>query len=192
MSRMLAAQTTVDIAAGRQDEREAAEAYGRWFVDRSRHDVARLYPGPSAPRRGVMSHYGCMRRSTALYACAVLMLPACSEVQQAREVASTAGKVADCAALATDAARAGLEQVGQLDAQSAQDAADRVGERVNQISDADVRAAAERLRDALSAAAEAARTGDVPALEAARQEVTDSAKGAAQTCGLPEDQFATG
>ena len=118
------------------------------------------------------------------------MLPACSQAEQAQDIASNAGKVADCAALATDAARAGLEQVGQLDAQSAQDAADRVGERVNDISDTEVRAAAERLRDALNAAAEAARTGDAPALEEARQQVTEAAKSAAQTCGLPEDQFA--
>ena len=139
-----------------------------------------------------MGHYGWMKRSIALYACALLMLPACSQAQEARDIASTAGKVQDCAALATDAARAGLEQVGQLDAQNAQDAANRVGERINDISDSEVRGAAERLRDALSAAAEAARTGDAPALETARQQVTETAKEAAQTCGMPEDQFAIG
>ena len=139
---------------------------------------------------GAMGHYGPMKRYTALLVTVLLALPACSQAEQARDIASSAGKVQDCAALATDAARAGLEQVGQLDAQSAQDAADRVGERVNDISDTEVRTAAERLRDALSAAAEAARTGDAPALEEARQQVTDTAKEAAQTCGLPEDQFA--
>ena len=137
-----------------------------------------------------MGHYGWMNRFTLLLASALLTLPACSQAEDARQIASGAGKVRDCAALAADVARAGLEQVGQLDAQSAQEAADRVGERVNDISDTEVRTAAERLRDALNAAAEAARTGDVPALEEARRQVTDTAKSAAQTCGLSEDQFA--
>jgi hypothetical protein len=137
-----------------------------------------------------MSHYGRMKRLTAVFAIVLFTLPACSEAEQARDIASDAAKVRDCAALAADAARAGLEQVGQLDAQSAQEAADRVGQRINDINNTEVRTAAERLREALNAAAEAARTGNAPALEEARQQVTDTAEQAAQTCGLSLDQFA--
>ena len=126
----------------------------------------------------------------ALLLAAVLTLPACSEAQEAGgNVASDAAKVRDCAALATDAARGGLEQVGQVDAQRTREAAHRVGERISDIGDAEVRAAAERLRDALGAAADAAQSGDTQALDRARQQVTETAKNAAQTCGLPEGSF---
>ena len=54
MSGMLAAEVTVGIATGRQDEREAAEAYARWLTDWFRHDSARLHAlyqvFPSWPR----------------------------------------------------------------------------------------------------------------------------------------------
>jgi flavin-dependent dehydrogenase len=54
MSGMLAAEVTVEIAAGRQDERESAEAYGRWLTDWFCHDTARLHAlyqvFPSWPR----------------------------------------------------------------------------------------------------------------------------------------------
>jgi hypothetical protein len=52
-----------------------------------------------------------------------------------------------------------------------------------------VRAAAERLRDALTGAADAAQRGDTQALEDAQQQVSDAANNAAQTCGLPAVQF---
>jgi len=42
MSGMLAAQATVDVAVGSQDERGAAEAYGRWLTDWFRHDATKL------------------------------------------------------------------------------------------------------------------------------------------------------
>jgi len=43
MSGMLAAQATVDVATGRQDERGAAQAYGRWLTGWFRHDTANLH-----------------------------------------------------------------------------------------------------------------------------------------------------
>ena len=157
--------------------------------------------GHGARAGRVMGQYGGMNRLMLLCAAVLLAVSGCSEAQQAvdqaeqtrDDVTSGASKVQECAALAADAARARLGQVGQVDAQAAREAADRVAERVGSISDADVRAAAEQLQGALVAAADVAERGDTQALDAARQQVTDAAKNAAQTCGLPEGAFtATG
>jgi hypothetical protein len=120
---------------------------------------------------------------------AALLAAGCSEARDAVDGATSAAqKVRDCAGLAADAARAGIGE-RQVSVEDAQQAAQRVEQRVSEIDNADVRAAAERLQAALADAAEAVRTQDTSRLEEARQQVTDAARRAAESCDLPVEQF---
>lgn len=81
----------------------------------------------------------------------VLLATGCGSAERATRAA------ADCAALARDAAatRVDAPSAQQLDQQVR-----RLDDRIRSIRDADVRAAAERVRDSLRRLADAVRTGD--------------------------------
>jgi hypothetical protein len=93
----------------------------------------------------------------------------------------------DCAALASDIARSGLS--GVPTAQEADQAVDRLDERIDGLQNAEVREAATALRDRLRELQEAVRSADVPAASQAASAARDAARDTAQACGLPAERF---
>ena len=93
----------------------------------------------------------------------------------------------DCAALASDIARSGLS--GVPTAQEAEQAVDRLDERVDGLQDAEVREAATALRDRLRELQEAVRSADVPAASQSAAAAREAARDTAQACGLPAERF---
>ena len=120
-----------------------------------------------------------------LTACALLGgAGACGAVEDARD---GAGKVQDCAGLARDALSSGLS--GLPTAEEAEQAVQRLDDRVQGIGDTQVRDAASSLRDRLQDVLDAARSADRAAVEQAVGDARDAAASAAGACGLPVDQF---
>lgn len=111
----------------------------------------------------------------------VLLLTGCSEARE------TVANVQACAGLAADVARSGLQGVPTQ--AEAEQAVQRLEDRVQDLEDGSVKDAAtalrDRLRDLQQAAADADTAGAREAAEAAR----DAARDAAEACGLPADQF---
>ena len=115
---------------------------------------------------------------------AALLLGGCAE---AREVAST---VTDCAGLASDVAQSGL---GGVPSQAqAEQAVQRLDERVQSLESEQVRDAATDLRDRLRELQEAARSADPVAARQAAERARAAARRTAEACGLPADQFLGG
>ena len=110
-----------------------------------------------------------------------LLATGCSEARDA------VGGAAECASLAGDVARTGLD--GVPTAAEAEQAVQRLDDRVQDLQDTEVREAAGTLRDRLRDLQEAARSADPAAVERATAEAREAARGAAEACGLPADQF---
>ena len=110
-----------------------------------------------------------------------LLVTGCSDAQQAVSSAT------DCAALAGDVARTGLDGVPTAD--EATQAVDRLDRRVQELDDGDVKDAATTLRDRLRDLQDAARSADPAAVQTAAEQARDAARDTAQACGLPADQF---
>ena len=113
-----------------------------------------------------------------------LLTTGCSEARDA------VGGAAECASLAADIARTGLD--GVPTAAEAEQAVQRLDERVQDLQDTEVREAAGALRDRLRDVQEAARSADPVALQSAVAEAREAARGTAEACGLPADQFLAG
>ncbi len=97
------------------------------------------------------------------------------------------GGATDCASLAADIARTGLD--GVPTAAEAEQAVQRLDDRVQDLQDTEVREAAGTLRDRLRDLPEAARSADPAAVQQAVAEAREAARGTAEACGLPADQF---
>ena len=110
-----------------------------------------------------------------------VLLTGCSETRDAVSGAS------DCAGLAADIARTGLSGVPTQE--EAQQAVDRLDERVQGLDDGKVKDAASGLRDRLRELQEAARSADPAAVQTAASQARDAARDTAQACGLPAEQF---
>lgn len=124
------------------------------------------------------------RRLLPLLLPVLLLTAGCAE---ARETAST---VRDCAGLASDVARSGLQGVpSQAEAEAA---LQRLDDRVQGLESGTVRDAATTLRDRLRDLAEAAGNADPAAATEAADAARQAAGDAAQACGLPADQFLGG
>jgi hypothetical protein len=121
-----------------------------------------------------------MRRLLPLLLTGVLVT-GCSEAQEAVSGAT------DCAGLAADVARTGLNGVPTQE--EATEAVDRLDRRVSELDDGDVRDAATTLRDRLRELQEAARTADPAGVQTAAEQAREAARDTAQACGLPVDQF---
>ena len=126
-----------------------------------------------------------MRSRLLLLALPVVLLTA--GCQQARDAAST---VTDCAGLATDVARSGL--TGVPTQAEAEQAVQRLDERVETLDSPDVRDAATELRDRLRELQEAARAGDPGRAAQAADRARAAARRTAEVCGVPADQFLGG
>ena len=99
----------------------------------------------------------------------------------------TANKVQDCAALAQDAAAAGLDRVPSRS--EAESAVRRLDERIANLKDEQVKNAAATLRDRLREVVQATRNGDPQDVQQAVAQARDAARDTARTCGLPADRF---
>jgi hypothetical protein len=113
-----------------------------------------------------------------------LLATGCSEARDA------VGSAAECASLAADVARTGLN--GIPTAAEAEQAVQRLDDRVQDLQDTRVRDAATSLRDRLRDLQEAARSADPAAVERAVAEAREAGRSTAEACGLPADQFLGG
>ena len=105
----------------------------------------------------------------------------CSEAQQAVSAAT------DCTALASDIASAGLS--GTPTPAEAEQALQRLDDRVQDLGDTQVRDAATVLRDRLRDLQDAASTADPAGIREAVAAARDAARSTAEACGLPADRF---
>ena len=118
---------------------------------------------------------------TAAASLCLLAVTACSDI------ADTAGRASDCVALARDVAESGLASTPTR--AEAEQAVQRLDERVQQLDDPEVKAAAETLRDRLQELREAAASADPAAVQQASEAAREAGRDAARTCSLPVDQF---
>ena len=116
-----------------------------------------------------------------------LLLPLALLAGGCAEARDAAATVADCTALASDVARSGLSGTPTL--AEAQEAVRRLDERVPTLESPKVRDAATDLRDRLREVQEAARSSDPAAAAQAAERARSAARGVAEACGLPADQF---
>ena len=122
---------------------------------------------------------------------AVPVLAGCEAAQQAQEVGQGVDKAADCAALVGELTGINWSDVQQAPAEAEQ-AAQRLDERLREVSDADVKAAGEALRDRVRQLAEAARNADAADAQQALSDVEAAARRLASACGVNVDQVGGG
>ena len=113
-----------------------------------------------------------------------LLATGCAEARDA------VGGATECASLAADIARTGLD--GIPTAAEAEQAVQRLDDRVQDLQDAEVREAAGTLRDRLRDLQEAARSADPAGVQRATDAAREAARSTAEACGLPADQFLAG
>lgn len=102
-------------------------------------------------------------------------------------VTDTVDRAGDCVGLARDVAATGLDGTPSLE--DAEAALRRLDERVAALDEGEVRDAATVLRDRLRELTDAVRSGDTAAARQAADGVRTAAREAAETCGVPVDQF---
>jgi len=119
-----------------------------------------------------------------------LLVPSLLLVGGCAEARDTATAVRDCAGLAADAARSGLSGVPTQS--EAEQAVQRLDDRIGEIDSPDVRDAATALRDRLREVQEAVASADSSAVTGAVQAARDAAESAAAACGLSAEQFLGG
>jgi hypothetical protein len=124
-------------------------------------------------------------RATALaLVLAVPLLAGCDAAQQAQQGVD---KAADCAGLVGELSGIDWNDVRQAPAQAEQ-AAQRLDQRLREVDDADVKRAGEALRDRVRSLAEAARNADAADSRKALADVEAVARRLASTCGVDVDQ----
>ena len=122
---------------------------------------------------------------------AVPVLAGCEAAQQAQEVGQGVDKAADCAGLVGELTGINWSDVQQAPAEAEQ-AAQRLDERLREVNDADVKAAGEALRDRVRRLAEAAQNADAADAQQALSDVEAAARRLANACGVNVDQVGGG
>lgn len=117
----------------------------------------------------------------------LVVLPLLLLASGCSEAVSTATAVKDCAALASDVARTQLS--GTPTRADAEQAVQRLDDRIASLDSPEVKDAATELRDQLRALQEATASADPAAARQATERARAAARDAAQACGLPADQF---
>jgi hypothetical protein len=135
--------------------------------------------------QGVVTGAGRGLRSTALaLLLAAFVLAGCDAAQQAQQGVD---KAADCAGLVGELTGIHWSDVQQAPAEAEQ-AAQKLDQRLREVDDADVKQAGEALRDRVRALAEAARNADAADVRQAAADVEAAARRLANTCGVDVDQ----
>jgi hypothetical protein len=118
---------------------------------------------------------------------AVPVLAGCEAAQQAQDIGQGVDKAADCAALVGELTGINWSDVQQAPAEAEQ-AAQKLDERLREVDDADVKQAGEALRDRVRELADAARNASVAEAQQALADVEAAARRLASTCGVNVDQ----
>jgi hypothetical protein len=124
----------------------------------------------------------------------VLALPAlagCEAAQQAQDIGQGVDKAADCAALVGELTGVDWSDVRQAPAEAEQ-AAQRLDERLREVDDADVKAAGEALSARVRQAADAAANADAADAQKALADVEAAARRLAGACDVNVDQVGGG
>jgi outer membrane murein-binding lipoprotein Lpp len=118
---------------------------------------------------------------------AVPVLAGCEAAQQAQDIGQGVDKAADCAALVGELTGINWSDVQQAPAEAEQ-AAQKLDERLREVDDADVKQAGEALRDRVRELADAARNASAAEAQQALADVEAAARRLASTCGVNVDQ----
>jgi len=117
----------------------------------------------------------------------VLALPVLAGCDAAQQAQQGVDKAADCAGLVGELTGIHWSDVQQAPAEAEQ-AAQKLDQRLREVDDADVKQAGEALRDRVRALAEAARNADAADVRQAAADVEAAARRLANTCGVDVDQ----
>jgi hypothetical protein len=147
------------------------------------HRGARHEP-PGPPRRGI-------RAAAVALVLAVPVLAGCDAAQQAQDIGQGVDKAADCAALVSELSGVDWSDVRQAPAQ-AEEAAQKLDQRLQEVDDADVKAAGEALRDRVRELADAAGNADAADAQQALADVEAAARRLATACDVNVDQVGGG
>jgi outer membrane murein-binding lipoprotein Lpp len=118
---------------------------------------------------------------------AVPVLAGCEAAQQAQDIGQGVDKAADCAALVGELTGINWTDVQQAPAEAEQ-AAQKLDQRLREVDDADVKQAGEALRDRVRELADAARNASAAEAQQALADVEAAARRLASTCGVNVDQ----
>jgi hypothetical protein len=122
---------------------------------------------------------------------AVLAVPAllsgCEAAQRAQEVGQGVDKAADCAALIGELTGVDWSDVRNAPAEAEQ-AAQKLDQRLREVDDADVKQAGEALRDRVRQLADAARNASTADAQQALDDVEAAARRLAGACDVNVDQ----
>lgn len=134
----------------------------------------------TGPRRG-------LRAAAVAVVLAVPVLAGCEAAQQAQDIGQGVDKAADCAALVGELTGINWSDVQQAPAEAEQ-AAQKLDERLREVDDADVKAAGEALRDRVRQLADAARDANAADAQQALADVEAAARQLAGACDVNVDQ----
>ena len=122
---------------------------------------------------------------------AVPVLAGCDSAEQAPDIGQGVDKATDCAGLVGELTGINWSDVQQAPAEAEQ-AAQRLDERLREVNDADVKAAGEALRDRVRQLAEAAQNADAADAQQALADVEAAARRLASACDVNVDQVGGG
>jgi hypothetical protein len=132
-----------------------------------------------------------LRAAAVALVLAVPALAGCEAAQQAQDIGQGVDKAADCAALVGELTGVDWSDVRQAPAEAEQ-AAQRLDERLREVDDADVKAAGEALSDRVRKAADAAANADAADAQKALADVEAAARRLASACDVNVDQVGGG
>jgi len=136
---------------------------------------------PGSPRRG-------WRAATVVAVLAVpALLSGCEAAQQAQDIGQGVDKAADCTALIGELTGIDWSDVRKAPAEAEQ-AAQKLDQRLREVDDADVKAAGAALRDRVRQLADAARNADTADAQKALDNVEAAARRLAGACDVNVDQ----
>jgi hypothetical protein len=131
---------------------------------------------------------GGLRAAAVAVILAVPVLAGCEAAQQAQQGVD---KAADCAGLAGELTGIDWSDVQRAPAEAEQ-AAQRLDQRLREVDDADVKQAGEALRDRVRELADAAANASAADAREALADVEAAARRLASTCGVNVDQVGGG
>jgi hypothetical protein len=131
---------------------------------------------------------GGLRAAAVAVVLAVPVLAGCEAAQQAQQGVD---KAADCAGLAGELTGIDWSDVQRAPAEAEQ-AAQRLDQRLREVDDADVKQAGEALRDRVRELADAAANASAADAREALADVEAAARRLASTCGVNVDQVGGG
>jgi argininosuccinate lyase len=141
--------------------------------------------------QGLVSRARGIRAAAVALVLAVPVLAGCDAAQQAQDIGQGVDKAADCAALVGELTGVSWSDAQQAPAQ-AEEAARKLDQRLQEVDDADVKAAGEALRDRVRQLADAAGNADAADAQQALADVEAAARRLASACDVNVDQVGGG